>query len=155
MTATIISFIDLLLVALLVGTMFGIWIGFNPSGLSAATYIEQQQRTIRALNTPMPILGAVCIVLTIVIAVLTKDNPSARAILVAAALCMIVAGVVTRFANQPINSQVMAWNIQSPPGNWMELRDRWWHWHIVRTLAGIVALCLLISAALISRNPSN
>lgn len=155
MTATIISFIDLLLVALLVGTMFGIWIGFDPAGLSAITYVEQQQRCIRALNTPMPILGAACIVLTIVLAVLTKDNPSARAILVAAVACMILAGVVTRFANQPINSQVMTWIIQSPPGNWMELRDRWWHWHIVRTLAGLVSLCLLISAVLISRNPPN
>ena len=82
MALTIISFIDLLLVALLVGTMFGIWIGFNPAGLSASTYVEQQQHTIRALNTLMPLLGAICIVLTIALAVLTKDSPRARYLLV-------------------------------------------------------------------------
>ncbi len=104
MTLTMISFIDLLLVALLVGTMFGIWIGFNPAGLSASTYIEQQQHTIRALNTLMPLLGAVCIVLTIVLAVLAKDSPRVRYLLVATIVCLLIAGIVTRFRNQPINS---------------------------------------------------
>lgn len=50
MTATIIRFIDLLLVALLAGTTFGIWLGSNAGRLSAATYTEQQQHAIRALN---------------------------------------------------------------------------------------------------------
>lgn len=155
MTETIIHFIDLLLVSLLVGTMFGVWIGFNPAGLSAATYVEQQQHTIRALNTAMPILGAVCIVLTGVLAILTTSNSEARFLLVAAVICLVVAGVVTRFMNQPINSEVMRWNVQSPPANWMELRDQWWKWHIVRTLAGIGALSLLIWAVLMGYNPSS
>ena len=154
MSATIIRFVDLLLVALLVGTIFGIWIGFNPAGLSPATYVEQQQHAIRALNTFMPLLGALCIVLTIALAVLTKKDRRTRYLLIATAVCLLMAGVVTRFENQPINSIVMTWTPQAPPANWMELRDRWWQWHIVRTLAGIAALCLLISAVLSNRNPS-
>ena len=154
MSATIIRFVDLLLVALLVGTIFGIWIGFNPAGLSPATYVEQQQHAIRALNTFMPLLGALCIVLTIALAVLTKKDRRTRYLLIATALCLLLAAVVTRFANQPINSIVMTWTPQAPPANWMELRDQWWQWHIVRTVAGIAALCLLISAALSNRNPS-
>ena len=154
-TLTIIHFINLLLVALLVGTMFGIWIGFDPAGLSAATYVEQQQHTIRALNTLMPLLGAVCIVLTIVLAVLTQGNPRGRYLLVAAVVCLLIAGVVTRFRNQPINGLVMIWNAQAPPANWTELRDQWWQWHIVRTVVGIAALCLLIVAVLLSRNPAS
>ena len=154
MSATIIRFVDLLLVALLVGTIFGIWIGFNPAGLSPATYVEQQQHAIRALNTFMPLLGALCIVLTIALAVLTKKDRRTRYLLIATAVCLLMAGVVTRFENQPINSIVMTWTPQAPPANWMELRDQWWQWHIVRTVAGIAALCLLISAALSNRNPS-
>ena len=45
MSATIIRFVDLLLVALLAGAIFGIWIGFNPAGLSPATYVEQRQNS--------------------------------------------------------------------------------------------------------------
>ena len=155
MTLTIIRFIDLLLVALLVGTMFGIWAGFDPAELSASTYVEQQQRTIRALNTLMPLLGAVCIVLTIVLAVLTKDSPRARYLLVATIVCLLIAGIVTRLKNQPINSLVMTWDFQAPPANWREFRDQWWQWHIVRTVAGIAALCLLILAVLPGRNPAS
>ena len=154
MSATIIRFVDLLLVALLVGAIFGIWIGFNPAGLSAATYVEQQQHAIRALNTFMPLLGAACIVLTIALAVLTKEDRRTRYLLIATAVCLLIAGVATRFENQPINSIVMTWTPQAPPANWMELRDQWWQWHIVRTVAGIAALCLLISAVLSNRNPS-
>lgn len=154
MTLTIIRFIDLLLVALLVGTMFGIWAGFDPAELSASTYVEQQQRTIRALNTLMPLLGAVCIILTIVLAVLTNDSPRARYLLVAVIVCLLIAGIVTRFKNQPINSLVMTWDIHAPPVSWKDFRDQWWQWHIVRTVAGIAALCLLILAVLPGRNPA-
>jgi hypothetical protein len=115
--------------------MFGIRIGFNPAGLSPASYIEQQQHGIRALNTLMPVLGAVCIVLTIVLAVLAKEDLRIRYLLAAAAACLVVAGVVTRFGNQPINSVVMTWTPLAAPPNWTELRDgggngiscgRWW-----------------------------
>jgi uncharacterized membrane protein len=127
MSAYLIRFIGLLLMSLLVGTMFGIWLGFNPSMLSAATYVEQQQHTIRALNTVLPALGAVCILLTAALAVLTKDDTRARYLLIAAVVCLVAAGLITRFANQPINSQVMTWSAQAPAANWTELRDAWWH----------------------------
>jgi uncharacterized membrane protein len=54
MAANIIRFALVVLLALLVGTMFGIWIGFNPASLSALAYVEQQQNTIRSLNTLLP-----------------------------------------------------------------------------------------------------
>ncbi|MEP6875027.1 MAG: DUF1772 domain-containing protein [Burkholderiales bacterium] len=148
MTANIIRFIGILLMSLLVGTMFGIWLGFNPSGLTAAAYIEEQQNAIRALNTALPILGAACVLLTAALAVLTKDDRRARNLLMVAVICLVVAGLITRFENQPINSQVMTWSAQAPAANWMDLRDTWWHWHILRTVAGIGALILTLLAAL-------
>jgi len=67
---------------LAVGTMFGIWLGFNPLALTAATYVEQQQNAIRDLNTALPVLGAVCILLTAALAVLTRhEYASSRGIL--------------------------------------------------------------------------
>jgi hypothetical protein len=149
MIELIIRFIDLLLVALLVGTMFGVWLLFNPVGLSPGFYVELHQHGIRTLNTPMPILGAVCTLLTIVLAILDRGNHAVCYMLVATVVCLVVGGVITRFLNQPINSQVMTWSIQAPPSNWTELRDQWWQWHIVRMLAGIGAMSLLILATLV------
>ncbi len=147
LTTITIRFISLLLTALLVGTMFGIWLGFNPSALTVVAYVEMQQNAIRALNISLPALGAVCILLTATLAVLRKNDKRERSLLIAAVICLVTAGLITRFANQPINALVMTWTAQAP-ANWTELRDSWWHWHIFRTIAGISALVFALIAAL-------
>jgi uncharacterized membrane protein len=147
-----IRFADVLLTALLVGTIFGVWLGFNPMSLSPTTYVEQQQHAIRALNTVMPMLGATCILLTAALAVLSKGEPQTRYLLVACVVCQLAAGLITNFFNQPINAIVMTWSAQAPPSNWAELRDTWWRWHILRTLAGLAGLALLLLATL--RSPT-
>lgn len=151
MTANVVRFVLLLLLALLVGTMVGIWVGYNPSVLSASAYVEQQQNAIRSLNTLLPVIGAVCIVLTVWLAILAKDDARGRYLLVAAVVCLLTAALVTRFGNQPINAIVMTWNPQSPPAEWAQLRDTWWRWHMVRASAGIVGLGLILLAVLGAR----
>jgi hypothetical protein len=145
-TTNIVWFVLLLLAALLVGTMFGIWVGFDPAALSAQAYVEQQQNAIRSLNTFLPALGAVCIALTVALAVLSQGRT--RSWLGAAAVCFVVAGLITRFGNQPINAVVITWSPQAPGARWMEMRDTWWHWHTARTLFGIVAISFALIAAL-------
>jgi uncharacterized membrane protein len=148
MAASAIRFVSLLLTSLLVGTIFGIWLGFNPSALTATAYVEMQQNAIRALNTTLPALGLLCALLTAALAALTKNDKRGRYLLVAAVVCLAMAGLVTRFGNQPINAVVMTWSPEAPAANWMELRDTWWHWHILRTVAGVAALALALLAAL-------
>ena len=151
MTAGVIRFVLLLVLALLVGAMFGIWAGYDPATLSPGAFVEQHQNAVRGLNVLLPVMGAVCIVLTVVLAVMTKDDARARYLLAAAAVCLIAAGLVTRFGNQPINAIVMTWSPQAPPANWTQLRDEWWRWHVVRTGAGIAALALTLLALLVRK----
>ncbi len=152
MVKLIVRFANLLVVSLVAGVVFGTWLANNPFDLSAATYIEQQQQVIRALNTLMPILGAIGILLTIASAVLARDSRPTLYLLIAAIFCLVVAGLVTNFFNQPINSQVMTWNAQAPPSNWMELRNEWWQWHTIRMIAAILALSFLILATVVKRD---
>ena len=153
MLAFAIRFLSLFLTALLVGTMFGVWLGFNPAALSPAAFVEMQQNAIRALNVSLPSLGFVCIALTVVLAVLTKHDKAGRYLLITAAVLLAVAGLITRFGNQPINAVVMTWSPQSPAANWADLRDDWWRLHIWRTVAAVSALALAILAALVRRQP--
>ena len=148
MVVSSIRFASLLLTSLLVGAMFGIWLGFNPSALTATAYVEMQQSAIRALNISLPALGLGCILFTGTLAVLTNNDKRGRYLLVAAAICLAMAGLITRFGNQPINAVVMTWSPAAPAANWTELRDTWWHWHILRTVAGVGALVLALLAAL-------
>jgi uncharacterized membrane protein len=128
--------------------MFGIWAGYNPNSLSASSYIEQQQNAIRAFNTLLPAIGAVCILLTAGLAVVARTDSRVRYLHVAAAVLLVVAALVTRFGNQPINAIIMTWSALAPAANWTELRDAWWQWHIVRSVAGIGALSLTFIAIL-------
>ncbi len=148
MLFTFIGFVDLLLGALLAGAMFGVWLSFNPAGMPPTAYVLQQQHGIRTLHPPMPILGALTIALTLISAGLAMADPVRFAMLLAAAVCYIVAGLITRFVNQPINCVVMTWSPQAPPANWIQYRQKWWRWHSVRTSAAICGLCLLITAAI-------
>jgi len=145
----VVRFVLILTLALLVGAMFGIWAGFNPVNFSATAYIEQQQNAIRSLNTLFPVMGAMSIVLAVGLAIAAKER-STRLLLAGAVICLFVAAVVTRFGNQPINAVVITWSVQNIPPQWTELRDTWWHWHVVRTLAGIAGLALSLAAVLLS-----
>jgi uncharacterized membrane protein len=148
MFATTVNFFNLLLAALIVGVMFCIWLTSNPSGMSAADYVTMQHRYISTLNVFLPRLGMAIILLTMVAAVLARGDPTRVSLLVVAALCMVGAGLVTRFLNQPINAIVMTWSLDAPPAEWKQLADDWWRWHIVRLVVGATGLCLLILAAL-------
>lgn len=144
MTIRIIRFCNIVMVALVTGTIFGIWIGYNPKDLSAPTFIEQQQNAILALNTLMPILGLITIVLTITSAFLQRKDKIAFSVLLVASVFLIVSGLTTRFGNQPINSIVMTWDMNTPPNNWMVLRNQWWTYHELRTLSAFIGLCLIV-----------
>jgi uncharacterized membrane protein len=148
MFASAIDFCNLLLASLVIGAMFGIWLSFNPAGLGAAAYVMQQQHGIRTLNGTMPILGALTILLTIVAAVLARNDGTRFTLLLGATACFVAVALITRFLNQPINAIMIAWSPDSPPANWMQLRDDWWRWHVVRLVVGIGGLCLLIVATL-------
>lgn len=144
MIKPIIRFFNVVMVALVAGTIFGIWLGYNPKNLSAPTFIEQQQSAITALNTLMPLLGLITILLTLSSAFLQRKEKNTFITLLIAALFLILSGLTTKFGNQPINSIVMAWDMNTPPSNWIELRDQWWTYHKIRTATALIALFLIV-----------
>ena len=148
MMTLIVDFANLLLASLLVGATFGVWLVFNPAGLGANGYVALQQQGIRTLNVAMPALGAATALVTIIFAVLARDDRTRFLLLLAAAVCFVSAGLITRLLNQPINAIVMTWAVDAPPTNWTHLRDQWWQWHLMRLVAGLAALSLLIAATL-------
>lgn len=148
MFTSMIEFMNVLLAALVVGTLFGVSLFLNPAGLEASSYVTLQQQGIRTMNRVMPALGAVTILATISAAVLGRGDPARLSLRLAAAVCFVTIGLITRFLNQPINAIVMTWRGDSLPSNWTRLRDDWWRWHLLRLGTGLVGLSLLIVVAL-------
>lgn len=143
-----VDLLSLLFAALVVGSMFGLWLGLNPSGLPAAVYVTQHQQLVRGLNVALPAMGGVAIAFTLAAAYLARQQPERLTLLLVGAAGLIAAGLITRFFNQPINAVVMTWTAESPPATWVELRDTWWSWHVARTGAGMVGLCSVIASTL-------
>jgi hypothetical protein len=149
MTTSIIRFLNIIIAALLAGTSFGIWMGFNPLNLSPTTYIEQQQNMIRALNTLMIILVFGATVITIFSAILQRGNKQTFIPLLFASIFFIACILISRFGNQPINNEIIKWTSATLPGNLSELRDKWWSFHIIRTISELIALCLVTWTSII------
>ena len=151
--ALTIRFLNLLLAALVTGAMFGLWLAFHSRDLDGSSYTIIHQQSVRGLNTAMPILGLATIVTTIAAAFLTREDKTRLVMLILAAVAFAATGLITRFANQPLNAIVMGWSPTSPPVAWTALRDSWWHWHVLRIVCGVVGLSLLILAELL-RDPN-
>lgn len=143
MITSIVRFINIIVAALLAGVSFGIWIGFNPLKLSPSTYIEQQQNMLRALKVLMISLVIFAALITISSAFLQKNNKPAFISLLVAAVFFISCILITRFGIKPIDDKVMTWTVNSIPGDWTELRDKWWLLHKLRTFVELIALFLV------------
>ena len=139
----LIRFFNIIITALLAGVSFGIWIGFNPLDLSFSTYVEQQQNMLHSLRILLVSLVIIATIVTVVSAFLQKKNKSIFISLLVAALFLITCILITRFGNKPLDDMILNWNSDSIPAAWTEVRDRWWSFHIMRTIAELIALFII------------
>jgi len=102
MTLSLVRLFNIVFAALVAGGMFIIWIGYDPVTFSPSTYVEQQQNAIRALNFLMPLLGGATVLLTLLAAFMQRKDRKAFVLLIVGAAFLIMSGLFTRFANQPI-----------------------------------------------------
>jgi hypothetical protein len=63
--------------------------------------------------------------------------------LITAAVFLIACILITRFGIKPIDDAVIGWSSAAVPPDWTVLRDKWWSLHIMRTVAELVALCII------------
>lgn len=143
MVLKLIRFINIILAALLAGTSFGIWMGLNPDHYSPETYLEQQQQLVMSLNSLMVTLVIAATIVTLISAFLQRSNKSAFIFLLFAALFFASCIFISRFGNLPIQVEMLNWTTNTLPANWTSLRDQWWSFHIMRTLAELIALAIV------------
>jgi len=143
MKTLVIRFSNIIVASLLAGVSFGIWIGFNPLELTASTYVEQQQNMLHSLRVLMVALVFIATIITLVSAFIQQSDKPVFIALLTAAVFFISCILITLFGNKPIDDLVLTWKSDSLPGNWTELRDNWWIFHKLRTVAEIAALFLV------------
>lgn len=150
--STVIQFAAIILISLVAGSTFGIWRGYNPTPFSPVTFLEVHQGAVRGLNVLLPATAAASLLLVVILAFMSKDRPPVLTMYLAAIVGIIAGGAVTRLTNQPINAAIMSWTRESMPSNWTEIRDTWWHWHVVRTFISVATVGVLIAAVFSDRS---
>lgn len=141
MTRKLVIFAAVLFNGLVAGAAFAIWIDYNPSGMSPSFYTQKMQHAIQVFTIPLPTVVLLAVLFTILSTVLARHNRSELLLLGVASICIIAVAVITALGNIPINNQIKTWNVSSPPLNWSDLAQRWWHFQTGRTLAAIGGLC--------------
>ena len=138
--------IGLIIIGLVAGSLFGIRFGFDFTHYSPATYLEVHQMAVHGLNDLLPVMGLAVLVIIVALAFRARRRRSALALYLLAAFGVAVAGLVTRFLNQPINVEVMNWSAGAMPADWEAIRQSWWTWHAVRLVASVWAFAALLAA---------
>lgn len=141
-----------LFVALVAGAAFAIWFDYDPKAMSPAFYTEKMQHAIRIFTIPLPTIVILGVIFTGLSAFLDRAERPNFYLLLAATACIMAVALITRFGNIPINNEILKWSISSPPSNWADLAQKWWHFQTIRTVLAIAALAFLISATLKQRH---
>ncbi|MGK5533004.1 anthrone oxygenase family protein [Streptomyces sp. URMC 129] len=112
--------------------------------------VELDALDILATATLVPALLATAFLL---FAVFRAKGPALWLPLAAFVLLLIVF-VVSLTVNVPINGDQADWDVQAPPSDWADVRDRWQAAHVVRTVSAVLAFGLLAFSTL-GRKPAD
>ncbi len=146
----IIRFFDILFSGLLAGIMICIWQSADYKTSSETTNLVIHQATIKLFNDKIPLLGLMAILLSLAFAAMKNQIMIIFVPLLIASLFLIAGGIITRYGNQPINKQIQRWSKDFIPSKWEYVRDKWFSFHIYRTIFTLLAFILIIFASLIN-----
>jgi hypothetical protein len=138
-----------LFIGLTAGAAYVVWFVYSPDGMSSSFYVENMQHAIRTLTIPLPTIVVLGLLFTAVASFQGRNDRAVFSLLVTACLCVLAVGLITRFGNIPINNQMLTWNIDSPPADWLIVAKQWWRFQTARMILQTAALCLVSWAVLI------
>lgn len=119
--------------------------------LNANEYTRIMQQLIQGADNPPIVPAIVMIALAAPLYALVKlrrhrDTAVFRLTLIGWLAFLIGAFLVTVGFNAPINNAIAGWQIQSPPADWMQVRDRWNSLNIIRTPLSILSFLFYLCA---------
>jgi uncharacterized membrane protein len=94
------------------------------------------------------VVQPVALLATIASAVLGRRERPSFWFLVAASVALLIAGLITRLVNVPINFEIQRWEPGAVPSTFLELQERWWTFHVVRCVGLGLGLCSLVLGVL-------
>ncbi len=144
--------INLTLISIFVGVEFAIGFLIHPvlSRLPQSVHIASVQVIGKIVGKIMPIWIPLILFSAVPVLYFISDTQAlAFWFIIIGIVCIVLMLIISLTVNVAINKQIISWNSQSPPNNWLNLRKRWDTFHKVRIFLDIVALIAFLLAALI------
>ncbi|MER5326824.1 DUF1772 domain-containing protein [Streptosporangium roseum] len=123
------------------GVLFAVALSTVPAlaAMSPDRYVYTHTLLGRNWDPTMPIIVLGTTLLDIVLAV-QASAPTARSLIIGAAVCLAGVSVVSHLRNVPINKRVHRTDPDAIPPGWQDPRPLWRRWHLLRTALAMVAL---------------
>lgn len=146
----IVRIVCIVCTGMLAGIYFGDRMGYTyaRAKLNASSFIECQQIIHVHFVKFMPFMSIAAVLGSLAWIYLVRAQwETAGFWLIAIATCgILVAAVLTRKVNVPLNDQLMTWSITDPPTNLRELWAPWETVHSIRTFLATGAFVLQVIA---------
>jgi Domain of unknown function (DUF1772) len=143
--------VSIILSALTAGMFYGPWVALSRSMKSfpPELFLAIVDRMNRNMAPVMTVLMPATLLSIIPVLLLSyRERPIVCYLNAIAFALFIVALLVTVVVEVPIVQQIVTWTASTLPENWLQLRDRWMRFHLVRVGAGLTSLILLLVAAI-------
>jgi uncharacterized membrane protein len=147
------QFVTLALTMLVAGAMWGTWLSLARSidSFTAQTYLDIGHVMIANLAPVMPVLMLFAVASAVsVVVLLYLEHASGKFLTIAGLALLMVVVLITVAVEVPINNQTRLWTSTTLPANWMDLRDRWALFHLIRTMVSLAAVSLFLGAVVFS-----
>jgi uncharacterized Tic20 family protein len=147
---SVVFFFALLVTGLLAGVMLGVAMEQQTAQkLPEAAWTLRQQNDDALFRKVMPFtFTAMMLLLVASIFLLQGSSRIAMAVATIAALAVII---VTARWEVPMNNEIVKWIAGNAPVDWTGTRDKWLHYHWVRTWIGVASFAFaLLSTVLVT-----
>lgn len=146
----VLLFLALLDAALLTGNEFAVGTFIHPalSRLAPEPHVLGVQQIGKVYGAVMPFWMASVVLLCGSLLFFTPFLSTAWYLFAAATLLFIAAIVFSLLGPVPINNQVVGWNPQNLPADWLELRKRWDLLHHIRVVILLLGFSCLVFGVL-------
>ena len=133
----------------LTGSELAVAVFFHPciSRLEDAVHVRAVQALAKVFGTVMPFWYALTFLLAFAVTFVahtTRSTPWWLAF--ASTVLFALISVYSVLLPVPINNQVVRWQPDSLPANWLDLRRRWDLLHAIRVVFLVIALILLVAS---------
>ena len=142
----------ILVTGLLAGVMLGVAMEQQTAQkLPEAAWTLRQQNDDALFRKVMPFTFAAMMLLLVASVLLLHG--SSRLAMVVATIAALAVIVVTAGWEVPMNNEIVKWIAGNAPVDWTGTRDKWLHYHWVRTWIGVASFAsALLSTVLVTDN---